>query len=66
MKSWHKELIAGALGGILTSGNAFLAVMQEVELFSQITDGQWAQIIGGGIVGVIVAWRTLLTKSPKE
>jgi len=66
MKDWHKEVIAGALGGFLTGGNAFLAVMQEVEQFSQITDGQWAQIVMGGIVAAVVAWRTLLIKSPKQ
>lgn len=65
MNDWIKEAITGLLGGILTSGGAYLTAVQETPL-PEITSTQWSIICVTGAMGVFGAWKALLSRPPKR
>ena len=60
-----KQFLVGLLGGFITTGNAVITVLVETP-YESVTTGQWIVMFVGGFVAMFVAWRTLLTRSPKQ
>lgn len=60
-----RQVLAGLLGGLMASGTATIAVLQETRL-AEVMPGQWVIIAIGGFLAAGAAWKTLLSAPPKR
>ena len=59
-----KQIIAGGLGGLVTTGNALVTVLMETA-YEDVSKGQWVVMFAVGFIAAFMAWKTLLTSPPK-